>query len=163
MSEEEATFARKIFGNSLPAKEQIILTNTMRPDGRRFTMPGLGGSYFVNLGDAAFRDPIGIVDPGYPQPGQVFVHELTHVWQASHWAAATYFSKALNRDYDPGGGGKAWSDYSLEEQATIVDRWYEADPTFLVGEFRKPFPDFSLKAPHSFDRYIQQNIRAGLA
>ena len=169
LSDDEARFASKVFGNTLPKREQIILTNALGLEGRRFVIPGIGGSYLVNLGDEAFRSPM-TYNTGagpksrYPQSGQLLIHELAHVWQAKRWPAATYFSEGGSDDvYPPGHDvSKPWSAYGIEQQATIVDEWYAADTAFLADEFQKPFPDFSKKSPHKFDRYMAGNVRAGL-
>jgi hypothetical protein len=164
MNDEEARFAAKVFGNTLPPPDQIILTNAIGPKNRPITIPGFGGSYLVNRGDAAFENPMTYHNEPYPVPGQLFIHELTHVWQAKRWPAMAYFCRgAVERDYNPGNDpSKLWSAYGIEQEATIVDRWYAADLTFLATEFNKPNPDFAKKKRNDFDHYINGNIRAGL-
>ncbi|MFG3191069.1 serine/threonine-protein kinase [Streptomyces omiyaensis] len=162
LSTEEEAFAVKVFGPTLPPREQIILTNISGLDDRAFVVPGAGGSYLVNLGDH-FDDPMAPRGK-YRQRGQMLIHELTHVWQAKRWPATTYFCQGVTEStYEPGGDpGRPWSAYGIEQQATIVDRWYAADPGFLTGEFQKPHPNFSLKAAHPYDHYIHLHIRAGM-
>jgi hypothetical protein len=80
---------------------------------------------------------------------------VTHVWQAKHFC-----QDVLESTYSPGDPGRPWSAYGIEQQATIVDRWYAADPGFLAGEFQNPRPDFTRKAAHHFDHYIRAHIRA---
>ncbi|MEV4943495.1 hypothetical protein [Streptomyces zaomyceticus] len=162
LSESEAAFAAKVFGPTLPNREQIILTNMTGLDDRAFVIPGVGGTYLVNLGDH-FDDPMAPKGK-YAQRGQMLIHELTHVWQAKRWPATTYFCQGVfESTYSPGGDAtKPWSSYGIEQQATIVDRWYAADPAFLTGEFQRPFPDLTLKAPHPFDHYLHAHIRAGM-
>jgi hypothetical protein len=157
LSEEEAAF-----GPTLPGREQIILTNISGLDNRAFVIPGAGGSYLVNLGDD-FNDPMASKGK-YVQRGQMLIHELTHVWQANRWPATTYFCQGVfEATYEPGGDPtKPWSSYGIEQQATIVDRWYAADPAFLGSEFQNPHPDFTHKAAHPFDHYIHAHIRAGI-
>jgi hypothetical protein len=128
LSEEEAVFATKVFGPTLLSREQIILTNISGLDSRKFVIPGAGGSYLVNLGDT-FDDPMAPTGK-YAQRGQMLIHELTHVWQAKHFCQGV-----LESTYSPGDPGRPWSAYGIEQQATIVDRWYAADPGFLAGEF----------------------------
>ncbi|MFF9914176.1 hypothetical protein [Streptomyces sp. NPDC013457] len=161
--EEEAAFAAKVFGPTLPDREQIILTNLSGLDDRAFVVPGAGGSYLVNLGDD-FDDPMAAKGGKYTERGQMLIHELTHVWQASRWPATTYFCQGIfESTYEPGGDpGTPWSAYGIEQQATIVDRWYAADPEFLGGEFQNPHPDLSRKKAHPFDHYIHAHIRAGI-
>ncbi|MFI9155422.1 hypothetical protein [Streptomyces sp. NPDC053367] len=162
LSEEEAVFAAKVFGPTLPSREQIILTNISGLDNRAFVIPGAGGSYLVNLGEQ-FDDPMAPKGSA-TQRGQMLIHELTHVWQAKRWPAATYFCQGVfESTYEPGGNAsKPWSAYGIEQQATIVERWYAADPGFLAGEFQKPHPDFTRKTAHAYDHYINAHIRAGI-
>lgn len=171
LDEAEYAFATKIFGNTLPPREQIILTNMLGKGDRRFVMPGPGGVFFVNLGQAAFDDPMGYRTQGsrYATPGQVFVHELTHTWQGRRLPAVTYFCKGItNSTYTPDADvNRPWADHGLEQQATIVDTWYASifDPKnkdFLDSEYGRPVPDWSRKAPELFDRYIYGNIRGGI-
>ncbi|MER7954660.1 hypothetical protein [Streptomyces sp. NPDC096030] len=161
--EEEAAFAAKVFGPTLPDREQIILTNISGLDDRAFVVPGAGGSFLVNLGDD-FADPMAAKGGKYTERGQMLIHELTHVWQASRWPATTYFCQGVfESTYEPGGDpSRPWSAYGIEQQATIVDRWYAADPAFLGGEFQNPHPDLSLKKAHPFDHYIHAHLRAGM-
>lgn len=160
--EEEAAFAAKVFGPTLPGRERIILTNLSGLDNRAFVVPGAGGSYLVNLGEH-FDDPMAPKGK-YSQPGQMLIHELTHVWQAERWPATTYFCQGVfESTYEPGGDpSRPWSAFGIEQQATIVDRWYAADPGFLAGEFHSPHPDFTHKAAHPYDHYINAHIRAGI-
>jgi hypothetical protein len=173
MDEAEYTFATKIFGNTLPAREQIILTNLLGVGDRRFVMPGPGGVFFVNLGQPAFDDPRGYRTQGeksrYATPGQVLVHELTHTWQGKRLPAVTYFCKGItNSTYTPDAdAGRPWADHGLEQQATIVDTWYASifapeNKAFVDSEYGKPVPDWSKKVPATFDRYIHGNIRGGI-
>lgn len=162
LSEEEAAFAAKVFGHTLPAREQIILTNLVGLENRRFVVPGFGGTYLVNLGES-YEDPMAPLGR-YTQLGQLLIHELTHVWQAARWPASTYFCKGpFDSTYSPGRNlSKPWSAFGMEQQASIVDQWYAADPSFLADEFQRPRPDFSKKRPVESDHYINANIRSGI-
>jgi hypothetical protein len=162
LSEEEALFAAKVFGPTLPGREQIILTNALGLGNAPFVVPGFGGSFLVNLGNGPFDNPMDDTSVGVP--GQLLIHELTHVWQAKRQSAMTYFCRGpVERDPEPGANpSKPWSAYGMEQQAAIVESWYAADPAFLQNEFKKPNPDFSKKNPQIFDHYIRGNIRAGL-
>ena len=161
LSEEEAGFAAKVFGPTLPAREQIILTNALGMDNRPFVVPGFGGSFLVNLGNGPLNP---MDDTSNGMAGQLLIHEVTHVWQAKRRPAMTYFCQGVfDSTYEPGTDpSKPWSAHGIEQQATIVEAWYADDLKFLGSEFKKPNPDFSKKKPHIFDHYIKGNIRAGL-
>lgn len=132
LSPEERTVAEMVFGSSLPY-DNIVLTNLGHPQGRAFVVPSPAGEALVNLGDA-FEDPIRYTKSNYPEYGQLLIHELTHVWQIHHAAflpglvceaIVTQVRNELEEDiYEPGDGSSDWSDYNLEQQATIIDRWY---------------------------------------
>jgi hypothetical protein len=133
LSAEERTVAELVFGNSLPADDKIILTNLRHPQGRAFVVPNAAGEALVNLGEA-YDDPIRYTKASYVEYGQLLIHELTHVWQIHHAnfvpgliceGVITQVQNELEEGvYNPGDGEKNWSEYNLEQQATIVDRWY---------------------------------------
>lgn len=133
LSPEERTVAEMVFGNNLPSYDKIILTNLAHPQGRAFVVPNLVGEALVNLGDG-YNDPIRYTKASYPEYGQLLIHELTHVWQIHHSnfvpsliceGIVTQVQNELEEGvYNPGDGEKDWSEYNLEQQATIVDRWY---------------------------------------
>lgn len=63
-----------------------------------------------------------------------FIHEMTHVWQGqNHWISSGYMinsviSQAIDGntayDYTP---GQMWGDYNVEQQAHLVEDWYDTD------------------------------------
>jgi hypothetical protein len=180
LRDDEWDFVRKVFGDTLPPRENIILTNLLGLEDRPFTMPTVGGRYLVNLGGGPFDSPTTWGGGKYPRPGQLLVHELTHTWQGRRLPAATYYCRGIRKigGYPPGSDtGRAWGTYGLEQQATIVDSWYAAlvpDPDRTeepdlakVAFYEREFlparnPDYSKKPPHMFDRYVYGNVRAGL-
>jgi hypothetical protein len=128
---EEYRFASTVFGNTLPPPERIYLTNLSHGGGRLYTWPNLDGSVVVNLNDA-FDDPMHYNrNRNYPTNGQVFIHELAHAWQirtkrfipglickgASQTGSYQFGSQFSSV-------GKAWDDFGLEQQASIVDSWF---------------------------------------
>jgi hypothetical protein len=133
LSPEERTLAEMVFGNSLPPHDKIILTNLGHPQGRAFVVPNAAGECLVNLGNA-YNDPIRHTPDAYPEHGQLLIHELTHTWQIHHssFVPGLICEGIINQIrnefeegiYNPGDGERAWSEYNLEQQATIVDRWY---------------------------------------
>jgi hypothetical protein len=128
MSSEERTVARMVYGSSLPSFDDIILTNVKGINGRWFVVPNVAGEILVNIGES-FGDPLHYTNAAYPEFGQVLMHELGHAWQIHHLGSVDYVIEAVppqvkGAEYDPGNGSKLWSEYSIEQQATIVDRWY---------------------------------------
>ena len=146
MDVEDIKLARSVFGDSIDYS-RILLTNMTHPTepGRKFAFPSLGKTIMLNLGDAAFNDPRGYTDPanGYNLPGQVFIHELMHAWQYTHHSLFEmlcnysenydYFDTARDRIADNSWHGRAWNGFKVEQQAHIVDDWFEAFATAPDG------------------------------
>jgi hypothetical protein len=133
MNAQERAFAEKIFGNTLPANDKIFITNLTGVGGREFVIPNGLGQILVNMGDG-YHNPMGYTRGSYTVPGQVFIHELTHVWQIHHSkfipglvceGVSNQIRDTLGEEiYNPGTGERNWSDYTLEQQGALVDRWY---------------------------------------
>ncbi|TDN88652.1 hypothetical protein [Microbacterium sp. BK668] len=174
LTDEEFAFADRVFRGQLP-RERVRLTNMLGLGGRPFTMPSLGDAILVNLGEG-FADPVRYAGFGDPDnanrqaPGQLFVHELTHVWQIEHSTflpgmmceALVNQSTTISGDmgvYQYGPPDRAWADFNLEQQASIVDDWF-------AGSGRQAPPAGSPPAPASetgaYFRYIRDNIRTGI-
>ncbi len=160
MSPDERKFAETVFGGSLPSNDRIILTNLEGLNGRKFVAPNPAGQALVNLGNA-YDNPMEFHDEAYPSKGKVFIHELTHAWQIHHSSFVPglvcegIFNQLTGADIKPGPGGKNWSEYNLEQQATIVDEWF-------VPSERGPLPQFANMRPeHPFYRYVIEDIRGG--
>lgn len=126
LTDAEYSFAGIVFGDNLPPKDRIFVTNLSWDDGRKYTWPELDGSVILNLGDA-FDDPVHASSSGYATQGQVFIHELTHAWQIH---TESFIPGILCRkvtqtsSYHYGPPGTAWSDFGLEQQGAIVDQWF---------------------------------------
>jgi len=111
----------------------------------------------LNLGDH-YTDPRGYTTSKRPVRGQLLIHELVHVWQYHNNAAAiSYVGDALwarvREDYDPGKVlSEPWDSFGLEEQATIVDKWFEQHHLNLDGPTALKDQAF---------RFIRDNIRTG--
>jgi hypothetical protein len=112
------------------------------------------GKTLVNMG-SGFGDAIKFTTGRYMVPGQVLIHELTHAWQIRHDNTMGYICQGVmvqTRDmagqnvYDSP-PGKQWNEYGLEQQATLVDKWFAAGAVET-----KIDPYF---------RYIDKNIRTG--
>jgi hypothetical protein len=133
---EEITFAMRLFGGSLDY-DRIVLTNLTHPTdpGRRFTFPSISKSITVNLGQAPFDKPAEYTNADYPAPGQLFIHELVYAWLFTHhsrfdmlcnYAENYVYFSGSDRLLDPSWQGRAWNSFKVEQQANIVDDWFEA-------------------------------------
>jgi outer membrane protein OmpA-like peptidoglycan-associated protein len=143
----EITLATAVFGYSMPIWNQIGITDGLGYGDTVWThtkdaVPFLRSApyqYFINFGDASQLDLaadgvfLSKYVSGYTgdEVDDVFIHEMTHVWQYSrqgaNWAdiaARCVYAQDLGAGYGftP---GDAWSDYNLEQQAHIVETWNE--------------------------------------
>jgi hypothetical protein len=124
--EEHAWAQRSVFGGTLPARERIVLTDSVGLNGRAFTVPEPGGTISVNLGPAAFADPLA-------RPG-LLVHELVHVWQLAHapvqagWLLTAIATQAADlvghRAYELPPLDRPFRRMNPEQQAAVVERWF---------------------------------------
>ena len=167
ISDTEYAFANAVFRNTLPDKSRIVFTNASHGGGRKFTLPNIDGTYLVNLGDA-YDSPTTYTDTNYPAPGQVLIHELTHVWQIYHnkflpafvCDVVTKKRQDIGSDdpYAYGGPTVPFNQFGVEQQAHIVDDWF--------GSSRHSTADHTASVKREdpndpFFKYILNNIWAG--
>lgn len=142
----EIDYAQKVFHKALPPWSQIGITDGLGKGGTVFVMTRsmipFGGAisssiqYYINFGDAANADlsiagvSLGTYVPGYSDNlRDVFIHELTHVWQysppyANAWevAARCIYAQEVGAGYGFTAGAP-WASYNLEQQASIIEEW----------------------------------------
>jgi hypothetical protein len=160
LEQYELDFAEVVFQKTLPPRQNIILTNLESFGGRAFTMPGGGNKIYINIGGAAFDNPSTHVEKSYPMPGQLFIHEMTHVWQILHktfvpgWVCSgllnqvgNYFDNVYAYTNE---GALPWSDFNIEQQASIVDDWFGG--TRIQGQAGQDPSD-------PYFPYIRDNLR----
>ena len=125
LTEDEYGFASVVFGDTLPPRDRIYVTNLSRSPGRAYTWPNVDHSILLNLGDG-YADPVRFTKTGYSMPGQVYIHEMTHAWQIQQ------------EDFVPGlvcqrlgrtgtyttDLSLPWNALGLEQQAASVDAWF---------------------------------------
>ncbi|TFC06929.1 hypothetical protein E3O42_00650 [Cryobacterium adonitolivorans] len=151
---DEMDFANAVFHGSLPPADKITLTNLATITGRAFTWPNVDGSTLVNMpSSAAVDDPVHFKRSPGDTPGRLLIHELTHAWQMAH----TDFMPVMVCDaitghtitepiegksalYKPE-PGLAWSQYSMEQQASIVDMWFAGVVTYQTPPTLKPMDE----------------------
>lgn len=161
---EEIELATKVFFDTVPFN-RIRLTNLSYDGGRQFTFPNpIDGSILVNLGDALENpNPIGYKNNAYPSAGQVFIHELTHAWQIANtsFMPGLLCDAVVHRDYNyrdennlsnTDWSKRDWSSFNLEQQAHIVDDWFEAYSSDVNSINALNDPAF---------HFISENIRTG--
>jgi hypothetical protein len=165
MTQAEMDFVAPVFKNTLPPASQIVITNLGGLGGRAFTMPGVDGKIYVNLGnDQAFNDPTNYKG-NYKVAGELLVHELTHAWQIAHssFVPGTVCEGIVNQannqvgqtvyQYGPPGG--PWHDFGLEAQGAIVDQWFGGVATAAVPNRSTP-----QDKADPYYTYILNNIQA---
>jgi hypothetical protein len=172
LNAEEVALAGRVFGDTLPV-DRILLTNLSGIGGTEFTVPNSDGTILVNFGNG-FDDAVRHFQParGYPQPGQLLIHELTHAWQIAnagetpeyYWRAA--MAKLAGKSaYRYGPPGPPFRKFGLEQQATLVEEWAVG----TAGRATVPITGRALNPPVGMQEndpyfgYIANNIRMGLA
>lgn len=173
---DEYEFANLVFRGTLPPAERIVLTNLSGLGGRAFTVPALDQkTVLVNLGDGFSFEPGGPMrhtKNRFTVPGQRLIHELTHAWQfARNSFVPGYLCRGvLPSDYGTPNPGTAWGDFSLEEQAVTVDKWFgrhgqnpeSIQPWATLGELRGLLEGRAALQDAYFP-YIDAKVRLGLA
>lgn len=163
----ERQLMREVFGNTLPDFEEIGIGDGLGASGRPWTdtgptnYPDMPHMHFqINIGDAASNDltsNITRVDcfvTGIPDTlAELLVHEMTHVWQYHNsrsrygvWASSVFGTY----DFTP---GDPWDDYDVEQQASIVEKWYSNNA--------KHWSNKSLLKADPLYPYIRLVIRSG--
>ncbi|MBV9672632.1 MAG: hypothetical protein JO076_07375 [Verrucomicrobia bacterium] len=169
LSPEEIVFASKVFDDTLPT-DRIVLTDMSGLNGRGFTFPNIDGTILVNIG-SAYDDPIHYrLGMTYATQGQLFIHELTHSWQIAHgWFIAGWICSALDAQifqgpsaYNVGPAGPPYSDFGIEAQAVIVDRWFGtyASSWQTMDDVENKLKS-SVAISDPYFGYIADNIRLG--
>lgn len=167
----EIDFANTVFGGSIDFGN-VRVTNLVGLGDRAFVTPTVDGTILMNIGGAV-NNPVTASTKNYPVPGQLFIHELTHVWQIQHarledgyipgWLCAGIGGKSDGKAaYRPGPAGLEWHRYGIEAQGAIVDQWFAGikDETRVA----KDSPEAAGQSEDSsYFRYIRDNIRLGIA
>ena len=156
LSPGEYNWANKYYNGKLPPISQILVTNLMSVDRRAFTIPNGVGITIMNLGDA-FDNPMQFTNAGYTVPGQLFIHEMAHVWQIRNSSQLKAFTQGvsnqwkntiLGHDVYAYSCGQPWNNYNYEQQAHISDACFNHRNGQLVSK------DNSCEV-----KYVEDNIR----
>jgi Phosphoesterase family len=169
IADSEYQFVNAVFQGTLPPEDQIVITSLSAPGDIPFTVPGADNKIYMNMG-TGYANPINFYpNDSYPTLGQVFVHEMTHVWQihqskflpglvckgivtwADHQVGASV--------YQYGPPTTPWEQFGLEMQGAIVDQWFGGIPTVNAPN-RDRMHAAALDDPYF--GYIANNIRKGV-
>ena len=168
----EILLARMVFQTTLPYN-QITISDAMGLGGRPFTIPMFNegqsvasifgtllfgplvtpailltrpSSYMLNIGAKGFANALA------SDQVATFIHELAHVWQSFNqtFSSAYIFNSLWHQAISNGAAysyspGQAWGSYNVEQQAHLVEDWFQAD---------------GMSPASSRFTYIQSNIRA---
>ena len=168
----EISWARMVFQSTLPYS-RIYISDAIGLGNRAFTIPAPSAGqvaastvatslfgplatpfitatppafYIINFGTSGFANA------GTLANLPTFIHELTHVWQSYHNAFpnAYIFNSLLHQAVSGGGAysynlGQSWSNYNVEQQASIVGDWFSSGMSSSNPRFT----------------YIRNNIRTG--
>jgi hypothetical protein len=160
LHDDEIAFADQVFAGQVPYG-RIWITN-MSNGGRSFTWPSPDSSILMNLGDA-HSDPVTYADPGssYSEPGQLFIHEMTHAWQIVHatFPLGLACDRILDPSYDYGPPGPPYSTFTVEGQAALVDDWFGGNRVAQSGH--PAGTNILMDTGDVYFPYIVTNIRSG--
>ena len=162
----EIQVARSVFLDTVPY-ERVLLIPLSGASSRPFTVPGtflmtatgavaqlipgigslflasellagLYNKYVIFIGSEGYQDALH--HPFDEVPGQVLIHELTHVWQGHNSGFSwDYVYHSIKDQCFMGGsaynynvtGHPAWDSLRVESQARVVDQWFEhKSPTY---------------------------------
>lgn len=159
----EIAYGDRVFEGTVPLDRVFVATDAGLGQ-RPFTLPKLNprSGYVIHLGADGFADAA----------TPTLVHELTHVWQSCHarwrWSYAANsitrqgWSWIRTRSTDGAYRyrvGRPWKAYGAEQQASIVQDWFE--PSGWRTWDGQP-PGESRESDPRFD-YVRANVRTGLA
>jgi hypothetical protein len=150
MNTAEYAIVSRVFGDTLPWRQRIIITNGAGLEGRAFTIPtsllttlgatvaagfaGAIGGYLTSFINLAYLINVGSDYPDMSSSNQnLLVHETAHVWQGknSNLSLTYVFSSCISQCVRGSGAysytaGSDWSSYGVEQQASIVEDWFAA-------------------------------------
>ena len=146
----EWDLVRKVFGGTLPPREEIGISDGLGDDGRPWTYSTMLGTfinfdvnprmtpnvkYVIELGNLAATDltstqpTYGPLCANFERICDLFIHEMTHVWHYRYHhelrvLSGAYYAQKWGAGYafTP---GQPWKDYNFEQQAHIVETWHQ--------------------------------------
>lgn len=159
LTAQERNLAWQVFRETIPY-ERVRISNGLGINDCPW-MQEEDSYYILNMGPVGFPDATSSIT--MPHNGKkvrrVFIHELTHVWQAfneSKWVftrSLATFVVTLGGDYDTSTGikeGWKWSQFNVEQQASLVDEWFDLDKMSKTVPKWKFVNDNIRKRPRTF-------------
>ncbi|CAM4522177.1 hypothetical protein [Corallococcus exiguus] len=164
VTEEQYDWAKStVFGDSLPPREMLVVTDWSGEKDRAFTFRRFDGKITLNMGRSGFPDPRNY-HLGRRKYGETFIHELVHACQAHHdKMGLSYLGKGISACVEgessysyPATADFDYTEMGLEAQAQIVSDWFARSA--LKAGTKKWEPD----TEDPFYRYITDNLRMGV-
>jgi hypothetical protein len=148
LSGAEILLATNVFHQSLPPWPKIRITDGLGPiptyDNPYTNKAIISGNYEINVGPDVYPDAT--LDhwlPGFGKYRNIFIHEMTHVWQYYHGysvVSGSFWANTFGKGYDHTVEWKdRWESYNVEQQAQLVENWFddgmkESDKRFFFIE-----------------------------
>jgi hypothetical protein len=143
---------QEVFHGALPPIDKIVLTDTIGGGNRPFTFPTADGRISLNFGPQGYANPRSI------NGGATFIHELVHTCQLWYGLARIgYITQGLAaRVCEATGGhpynypkpGPPYSSFHLEQQAQVVEEWWNGRnntaPGFVPKDINNPYHRYIL-------------------
>jgi len=126
LSATEQALVVSVFGTTLPPWDKILLNDGLGLGDCPWTDNPMG-IYSISIGPTCYPDCTSrAMWTGFGRIDAVFVHEMTHVWQYFHGynvKLSSVWGQTLGDGYTVV-LGQSWDDYNVEQEATIVENWY---------------------------------------
>lgn len=127
LSLNEQALATRVFGATLPKWDRIMVDDGLGYDDRPYTLDGPPGLYCIHVGPVCYKDCTSGAALGSSSVDATFIHEMTHVWQFAHGCfvklSSLWAQGPLGQGYRTV-PGQPWESYNVEQQATLIERWY---------------------------------------
>ena len=145
----EMAAAMTVFQHTLPPPNRIFISDSL-VDGSAMTLEQMNYLYVIYLGPKGYDDARSLrpMWNGTERVLDVFIHEMTHVWQYYHGVDVFWEAAGSHVHYDDPYAyqiGNSWEDYLVEQQAEIVEDWFRD----------------GMKESHAAYPYIRDYIRKG--
>jgi len=143
LSSPERTLALSVFGTSLPSWKRIFISDGLGLGDAPWTDNPMDLFYIMAVGPECYPDCTSRKKyKGFGRTDSIFIHEMVHVWQYNLGVfvkldaiAARIWEKVSEDDAYEYTIGKPWNSYNVEEQASIVERWYDGGMKSTDDEF----------------------------
>lgn len=138
LAQQERIIALSVFKHTIPY-DKILVSDGLGGGDRPFTLPTslpvsplfnvtTAGKYVLHVGDGYHGMST------FPEDQKTLIHELAHVWQGEHeahswtYVVSSIWGQTLSGDaytYDKTRLDEDWNNYNAEQQAQIVEDWFE--------------------------------------